>query len=163
MYCRKCGAQNRDDASFCFHCGAPLHSNSDNSQNTNQSSPAQPAAAWNVPVRSIPLCIVLSIVTCGIYGIYWFVCLANDLNAVAEEPNGTSGGMAFLFSIVTCGIYALYWMYKAGTQIAKAKSLRGLSADNSAGILYLILSLIGFGIISYALIQNELNNIAEYR
>lgn len=28
--------------------------------------------------RSIPLCIILSIITCGIYGLYWLVCLANE-------------------------------------------------------------------------------------
>ena len=30
--------------------------------------------------KSIPLCILLSIVTCGIYGFYWVACLANDTN-----------------------------------------------------------------------------------
>ena len=30
--------------------------------------------------RSIPLCIILSIVTCGIYMLYWFVVLTDDLN-----------------------------------------------------------------------------------
>ena len=44
--------------------------------------------------RSIAVCIVLSIVTIGIYGIYWFVCLNNDCNKAANNPNGTSGGVA---------------------------------------------------------------------
>ncbi len=40
--------------------------------------------------RSIAMCIVLSLVTCGIYGIYWFICLTNDCNAVSNDPDGTS-------------------------------------------------------------------------
>lgn len=32
--------------------------------------------------RSVPLCIVLSIITCGLYGLYWFVCLTNEVNEV---------------------------------------------------------------------------------
>ena len=30
--------------------------------------------------RNIAVCIVLTLVTCGIYGIYWIVCLTNDVN-----------------------------------------------------------------------------------
>ena len=28
--------------------------------------------------RNIAVCIILSIVTCGIYGIYWLICLNDD-------------------------------------------------------------------------------------
>lgn len=33
--------------------------------------------------RNIALCIVLSIVTCGLYGLYWYVCLTNDTSYFA--------------------------------------------------------------------------------
>ena len=107
--------------------------------------------------RNIVTCIILSIITCGIYGIYWEICLVNDLNVAADTPNDTSGGMVFLLSIITCGIYLLYWMYKAGE---KAQAKRGLPSDANSGILYLVLSLVGFSIVSYCLIQNELNKMA---
>lgn len=107
--------------------------------------------------KSIALCIILSIVTCGIYGIYWFVCLTNDVNYVSGEE-GTSGGLAFLFTLITCGIYGLYWAYKMGDKLDIAKQKRGIPASNG-GILYLILFMFG-GIIAYALIQNELNKLA---
>lgn len=110
--------------------------------------------------RSIALCIVLSIVTCGIYGLYWVYCMAEDLNRVSGDYR-TSGGMVVLLSIVTCGIYGLYWMYKAGQQINVAKNTRGLMSDNNAGILYLILGIVGLSIVSYALIQNELNSLSR--
>ena len=42
--------------------------------------------------RNIAVCIVLTLVTCGIYGIYWIVCLTNDVNTVSGDVNGTSGG-----------------------------------------------------------------------
>ncbi len=109
--------------------------------------------------RSIAACIVLSIFTCGIYGLYWFVVLTDDTNRMLENAqNETSGGMALLFTIITCGIYGLYWMYKEGEKIDRIKTSRGIPSGNS-GILYLILGLVGFSIISYALIQNELNNL----
>lgn len=108
--------------------------------------------------RNIAVCIILSIVTCGIYGIYWFICLNNDTNT-ASNTFGTSGGVAFLLTLVTCGIYGIYQAYKQGEKIDVAKRNRGISSSNS-GILYLILSLFGFSIIAWALMQNELNQLA---
>lgn len=108
--------------------------------------------------RNIALCIILSICTFGIYGIYWFITLSNDTNTAANV-DGTSGGMAFLLSVITCEIYFLYWMYKQGEKIDIAKQNRGIPSSNS-GVLYLILSLFGLGIVSYALMQNELNKLA---
>ncbi len=108
--------------------------------------------------RSVGVCIVLTIITCGIYGLYWFVCLTEDANT-ASRTFGTSGGMALLFTILSCGIYGLYWAYKQGEKIDFAKQERGIMSSNS-GILYLILSVIGLGIVAYALMQNELNKLA---
>lgn len=109
--------------------------------------------------RSIALCIILTIVTCGIYGWYWLYCLANDVNAVSGRTNDTSGGMVVLFTIITCNIYHIYWMYKAGEKIDDARRMRGMFSQNN-GILYLILTLFGFGIIAWALLQSELNNLS---
>lgn len=108
--------------------------------------------------RSIPLYIILSIVTCGIFGLVWFVMITNDLNQLEGNPQATSGGLSLLLTIVTCGIYGLYWAFKCGEKIDNIKSSRGIASSNS-GILYLILYLVTGGIISYALIQNELNNL----
>lgn len=110
--------------------------------------------------RSIALCIILSIVTCGIYGMIWFVWLNDDTNKVAEEPNPTSGGIALLLTIVTCGIYGLYWAYKQGEKLDAVAVKRGMPAG-SKSILYLVLSLFGLGIIAYALMQDELNKYAD--
>lgn len=109
--------------------------------------------------RNIAVCIVLTLVTCGIYGIYWIVCLTNDVNTVSGDVNGTSGGMVVLLTIVTCGIYGIYWAYKQGEKLDFIKNNRGIPSSNS-GVLYLILQIFGFGIIAYALMQNELNKLA---
>ena len=109
--------------------------------------------------RDIAVCIVLTLVTCGIYGIYWIVCLTNDVNTVSGDVNGTSGGMVVLLTIVTCGIYGIYWAYKQGEKLDFTKNNRGIPSSNS-GVLYLILQIFGFGIIAYALMQNELNKLA---
>ena len=109
--------------------------------------------------RNIALCIVFSILTCGLYGIYRCICLTDDVNT-ASETQGTSGGMAFLFTIITCGIYSLYWMYKQGDKIDAAKRNRGISSTNT-GIIYLLLAIFQLGIIAEALMQDELNKLAQ--
>ena len=108
--------------------------------------------------RNVALGIVFSLITCGIYGLYWLVCLTEDTNAAAGE-NGTSGVMALIFTIISCGIYGLYWAYRCGEKLDKAKTMRGIPASNG-GVLYLILYIFG-GVIAYALIQHELNKLAE--
>ena len=112
--------------------------------------------------RSIALAIILSIFTLGIYSIYWLVKMADEINEAAGEPNATSGGMVALLSIVTCGIYQYIWLYKSGERLNNAKGMRGLPIDSSAGVIYLVLALFGLSIVSYALIQSELNKIAAY-
>jgi len=110
-----------------------------------------------VQQRSIALYIVLTFVTCGIFGIIWYVSLANDINTVAGVED-TSGIVVFLLTVITCGIYGLYWAYRCGEKIDKAKQNRGLASGNG-GILYLLLYIFG-GIIAYALIQHEINKLA---
>lgn len=109
--------------------------------------------------RNIAVCIILTMVTCGFYSLYWFVCLTNDTNTMADEYD-TFGGTALLLTIVTCGIYGFFWAYKRGEKIDTAKVKRGLPAGNG-GVLYLLLYFFG-AIISYALIQNELNQLVDY-
>ena len=71
-------------------------------------------------------------------------------------PQALFGGVVLVLTIVTCGIYSIYWMYKAGEKVSLIKARRGQPTGNDA-ILYLILQLLGFGIINYCLIQNEIN------
>lgn len=108
-----------------------------------------------ISYRSVPVCIILSIVTCGLYQLYWFTMATNEVNAVTEEP-GTSGGMALLLTIVTCGIYGIYWGWKMGEKLDLSRARHG-AVPGSFAILFLILNLFGLSIVSLAIIQNELN------
>lgn len=109
--------------------------------------------------RDIVKCIIFSIITWGIYGIYWFIVLTDDVNRLSED-NSTSGAMAFVLTLITCGIYGFYWAYQMGRKIYdySVKNNMALS-DNS--VLYIILQLLGLGIVNYCLMQNDLNTIAE--
>lgn len=191
MFCKNCGTLFDDSASFCPNCGTPAEKpeaveqevNQEVNQapvnegqtppvytppvtppeyNANQYTPNGPAKPVSFGQRNIALCIVLSLVTCGVYGIYWMIKIVDELNEANDDQNATSGTMVFLLSLVTCSIYLWYWMYKAGENVNKAKAARGLPVESDSSILYMLLTIFGFGIVSWALIQNELNKIAEF-
>jgi hypothetical protein len=112
--------------------------------------------------RSVGLAIVLSLVTCGIYAIYWMYTITNDVHEVTGRQTTASGGMVILYSLITCGIYSFYWMYKMGESLAEAKEQRGMRVDNNAGLLYLILTFFMLALVSYALIQSSINDIIDF-
>lgn len=112
-----------------------------------------------VKKREIVTCILLSFITCGIYGIVWFINLTDDVAYLSEDQE-FSGAKAFLFSLITCGIYTFFWAYKLGKNIQIAQEKHNLPAsDNST--LYIILNLFGLGIVTYCLAQNDVNKMAE--
>jgi hypothetical protein len=84
--------------------------------------------------------------------------LTEDVNALSGDPSATSGGMVILLSLVTCGIYTWIWLYKQGDVLDRIKASRGIPSSNS-GLVYLLLAFFGLGIVSYGLMQNEINNL----
>ena len=101
-----------------------------------------------------------SIETCGIYGLYWFVELTDDIYKESGETDATRGGMSLLLTIVTCNIYGWFWAYKMGEKVDIIKNKNGVPSSNS-GILYVLLQVFGLGIIAYALMQDTANKYAE--
>jgi hypothetical protein len=110
--------------------------------------------------REIVISIILSLVTCGIYGIIWMVGLNDDVKTVSGDTSLPSGGVVFLLTLVTCGIYGIYWYYKMGELMKTAYPKYGMEVKDNA-ILYLILGLFGLGIVNYIIIQSDLNTIAD--
>ena len=115
-----------------------------------------PVNVMGLAPRNIALCIVFSIITFGIYSIYWFIKLTDEMNQASGDVKATSGGLAFVFTLITFGIYGIYWAYKMGEKTERIRQ-----DGSSTSVLYLVLSLIGFSIIVYALAQSTLNNSIE--
>lgn len=128
-------------------------------QNTYQQGNPQQGAPYylnasGIQKRDLAIAIILTIVTCGIYGIYWFVVLTDETNHITNQTEATSGGLAFLFSIITCGIYYFYWSYKMGEKVDMIKG----TPNGSSSILFLILSIFGLGFVNYIIAQDAINN-----
>lgn len=106
--------------------------------------------------RSIALGVVLSILTCGLYTLYWMVCLQNDVNDLTDD-HSMSGGMVLLLSIVTCGIYTFVWAYQMGKRIDK---LNGQTRGSDSSILFLLVCFLS-SIVLCPIIQSNVNEFYE--
>lgn len=110
-------------------------------------------------VRSPVAVILLSYVTCGIYGIYWFFKFTEEINGGLGEKR-ISAGLYFLLSIVCPPLYFV-WMYKLDEAIFEIRTRTGLPAKRNF-ILWLVLSLIGVGgIVFQYQAQDQMNEVWE--
>ena len=110
--------------------------------------------------RDLVLNIILTIVTCGLWGIIWEVQIADDIKLLTGEEGLVSGIVLVLLSLVTCGIYFIFWVYNAGNKLELVKAGYGLPTE-SKGVVYVVLSIFGFSIVALALMQNDLNTVAD--
>lgn len=110
--------------------------------------------------RDIVTSVILSVITCGFYGWYWFVVLTDDC-ADASGDHSMKGTTSFLLWLITCGFYSWYWSYQMGKKMCMAFEKRNLPANDNA-VLYLILSIFRLDIVNWILIQNDLNKLAEF-
>ena len=148
-YCSKCGNSLNEGVKFCPKCGAQVL---ENTSTFMESSVV-------IEKREIVLAIIFSLLTCGIYGIYWFIRMTDDAKALSSEDNA-NGVLAFVYTLLTCGIYQIYWYYKMGKNMQIAGELHGITIEDNS-IAYLLLGVFGLGLVSYCLIQNDLNKFAS--
>lgn len=108
----------------------------------------------NIKKRNIVTAVILSIVTCGIYGIYWAICLAREAVSVKDPSDGAILEIVLMLFLPFLGFFL---MEKKLTEGCAAKGI----AHNDNSILYLILGLVGLGIVDYCMMQNDLNKLAD--
>ena len=79
--------------------------------------------------RSLGMFLLLSIITLGIYSIYFFSKIGTDLNKIASRYDGKKTMhfclIAFLLTPVTLGIAALVWYHKMSDRVGSELRRRG--------------------------------------
>lgn len=111
--------------------------------------------------RDIVVSVILTFVTCGIYGWYWMACITDELGE-ASGDSSMNGTIAVILTIVTCNIYGFFWAYKMGELLVRAKSAQGGPITSSdLPVLYLVLQIFGLEVVNLALMQNELNTMQQ--
>src|SRR5699024_4706968 len=106
--------------------------------------------------RNIGISIILSLLTCGIYYLYWVYKMDEEVSYLIEEqPNP---GLTLILGIITCGIYFWFWYYQLGEKLSRLPSKDGYPISNDS-VLLVILAVFSIGIISNAIAQSNLNKV----
>ena len=111
----------------------------------------------------------LTIITFGIYGLYWVYVTTQSINQLARGDNRDfSPALAVVLYIVTCGIYPIIWYYTQGERLKDSGTRMGVQVTDS-GLTYLLWSLVGallcgLGplIATYKFIKNYNNLVVAY-
>lgn len=110
-------------------------------------------------VRSPISVILLSIITCGIYQIYWLFKISGEINnALGEER--ISAPLYFLLGLLCFPLIFVGW-YKIDGGIFDIRTKVGMPATKNF-VLWLVLSFIGVGSLVFIYqAQSQLNEIWE--
>ena len=110
--------------------------------------------------------LLLSIVTIGIYGIYWWYAINREMADLGRGRNTQELGDNPVMSVLaaTLGVLILVppfvTMWTTCKRIERAQSLE-LGSNNFSPILAFVLAIVGLGFISVVLMQSNLNQVWE--
>lgn len=175
--CPLCGEPIPEEARVCKFCSRPVvkkcpfcaeeivatakkcrYCKSDLESAVGGTEPAGKPRLKSVPLgeeRGILAVILLTVFTCGIYGLVVVYRMGEELNAHRgrQEVNPAAD---LLLTFVTCGLWGVFVMYKY------SRILQDITIEESLPVVdvtvpCLLLSIFGFHVVAVAILQNELN------
>ena len=108
----------------------------------------------NIEKRNIGTCVILSIVTCGIYAIVWAVKMLKEAVQVKDETD--DGLVEILLGIFLCPV----GFFMAEKKFNEGCQAKGIPHEDRS-ILYIVLGFIGLGIVDFIMMQSDLNKLAD--
>lgn len=120
--------------------------------------------------RSVIKFLFLSIITLGIYEIFYLYRLIKDVNTICEDDDRQSPGIFayYFFSVITFGLYSIFYWYRVADMLSLSAKRRNVPCDISAGFVCLcfVLNYFSFSIGSlvgiYKVIQATNDLAADY-
>ncbi len=109
--------------------------------------------------RSLGICLFFSIISLGLFNIYWAHTVTYEISAVLDDPK-LNPVVEAVGAILTFGIYLVFWVYKYEKQIVKISKEEGYILKDY-GFLMSILTMFFLFPISMMIMQKQLNNIWE--
>ncbi|MBI4376844.1 MAG: DUF4234 domain-containing protein [Elusimicrobia bacterium] len=107
----------------------------------------------------IALSLILSVITCGLYNVYWNYQQFRAMNHLLSREEYKFWPWAFL-ALITCGLYHIYTEYRMGADLHLYMKQRGLEEVNpNMAVIGLLLSCLGLWIVADAIYQHELNRL----
>ncbi len=108
--------------------------------------------------RSVVTVIILTIITCGIYGWYWVYKTAQELEDAGQSGSGVNPTVTLILCIIFPYVGFLLFGMNADQNLNNIKMRSGRpTTDNK--VLYMILGFI-IPIVLVGLVQSEINKLA---
>ena len=114
----------------------------------------------NEAYRDILVNLLLTVITCGLYNIYWNYREMLVVNGLLkrEEFNFATW---LLFSFLTCGIYHMFYEYRMGLAIQEIQEMYGQPKDPNLPVVSLGLSIFGLTVVADAIQQHFINKLYD--
>jgi hypothetical protein len=109
---------------------------------------------------SIPLYLVLTILTFFVFNIYWNYRQMEACNDLLDRDE-FSFVVWLLLCLVTCGIYHFFYQYKMGAAINEIQEERDLPITDNLPVLSVVAAILGVGIVADCIHQFEINKIVS--
>lgn len=120
---------------------------------------------YNAPVaqlntnRGLGKVILLTIVTFGIYSIFFYTGISEDINAIASRYDGKKTMhyclLFFIIAPITCGIGSIVWFHKMSNRIGSELQRRGINYGFSASTYW------GWGVLGSLIVVGPFVYIAK--
>lgn len=107
---------------------------------------------------NIPIHIILTILTCGLFNIYWNYKQMQACNDLLERDEFIFWKWCLLI-IITCGIYHIFYQYKMGSSIVEIQDDKGMPAFTNLPILSVAISILALPFVVDCIHQHEINKI----
>lgn len=109
---------------------------------------------------SIPLFLVLTLITCGLFNLYWNYRQMEGCNEMLGRTE-FKFWLWFFLSIITCGIYHIFYQYKMGKAILEIQQNRNSHLFDSLPLISVLVSIFGSTLIVDCIHQYELNKLVR--
>lgn len=111
-------------------------------------------------VSSVATDVLLTIVTCGIYNLFWQARQFRVLNAFLGRQEFRFWVWLFL-TLITCGIYHIYTEYVMAKSVLAVQRRLGKPTSDNLPLISLLVSLCGLMLVADAIQQSEINGFFE--
>ena len=155
--CPHCGAEIVPGTFFCPACGKSIAA-PEVEMGGRAYEPLPPISGLRSGsyTSNITIDIILTLITCGIYYFFWQARQFGAVNYLLDQQR-YSFWLWFVLALATYGLYNIYYEYYLAQGLVEAQVKHGLQKSKDLPVLSLILAILGLGIVTDAIQQNEIN------
>jgi hypothetical protein len=107
---------------------------------------------------SIPLYLILTLLTCGIFNLYWNYLQMEACNGLLKRVEFRFGYW-ILFTLLTCGIYHIFYQYKMGAAIVEMQRIYNKPVFDALPVISVVVTILGLSIVVDCIHQHEINKL----